>query len=156
MFTVKKKLRPCCLAHFLGKDYPKACKYFHGHNEEFEVEVGGTEVDQYGMLVDFSTLKQVCDQWLQDNWDHTTLISTFQQSQGEALKALGHRYAVFPLQDQNTTSENMAKYLSQLFFENLYQYNSSIKYVKVYVYETPDSVATYTYTIDDFTRTAAN
>lgn len=58
-------------AHFL-KDYNGKCENLHGHNYKVYAHVRGTELDEGGMLMDFSmlkkTLREVCGAI-----DHTNL-----------------------------------------------------------------------------------
>lgn len=58
-------------AHFL-RDYHGKCENLHGHNYKVYAHVRGTELDEGGMLVDFSILKaalrKVCGEL-----DHTNL-----------------------------------------------------------------------------------
>ncbi|MGN0728709.1 6-carboxytetrahydropterin synthase QueD [Treponema sp.] len=67
-------------AHFL-KDYNGKCENLHGHNYKVFAHVRGTELDEGGMLMDFSrlkkTLREVCSEI-----DHTNLndIKAFQQN----------------------------------------------------------------------------
>ncbi|MBP3365855.1 MAG: 6-carboxytetrahydropterin synthase QueD [Treponema sp.] len=69
-----------CAAHFL-QDYHGKCENLHGHNYKVYAHVRGTVLDEGGMLLDFSELKQalrsVCAEI-----DHTNLndISFFCQN----------------------------------------------------------------------------
>jgi 6-pyruvoyltetrahydropterin/6-carboxytetrahydropterin synthase len=60
-----------CAAHFL-KDYHGKCENLHGHNYKVYAHVRGSDLDDGGMLLDFSELKKslrrVCDAL-----DHTNL-----------------------------------------------------------------------------------
>lgn len=143
MFIIKKNLKPTCTSHYLGKDYPKACKNLHGHNYNYSIEVGGDELNQYNMLIDFSDIKKHCDEWLQNNWDHVTIFSSFQVEAQEFWNKMGWRWVEFPVKDVNTTAENMSKFLAKKFYFELKQLYSNVKYVSVSVWETEDSVAVY-------------
>lgn len=67
-------------AHFL-KDYNGKCENLHGHNYKVYAHVRGTELDEGGMLLDFSklkkTLRKICSAI-----DHTNLndIEFFNQN----------------------------------------------------------------------------
>lgn len=144
MFVLKKKLKPTCTAHYLGKDFPRACKNIHGHNYNYIIEVGIEELNEYDMGIDFSHIKEVCDNWLQEHWDHTTIFSTFQQKAMSFWEEMGWKYEVFPMDDVNTTAENMSYYLAHLFLDELSKLNPSVKYVTMHVWETEGSEAQYT------------
>lgn len=58
-------------AHRL-REYDGACENLHGHNWRVEVNVGGEELDNLGMLIDFRELKRILDEVL-DEFDHKYL-----------------------------------------------------------------------------------
>lgn len=151
MYILKKKLRPTCTAHYLGKDYPRACKNLHGHNYNYEIEVGIDDLNKYDMGIDFSQIKTICDDYLQRNYDHKTLFSDFQEKAMGFWQEMGWEYTVLPRQDANTTAENMAYCLAYEFAHQLLLVCPSIRYVTVTVQETEGSKASYTYrrTIDE-------
>lgn len=145
MYVLKKKLKPTCTAHYLGKDFPRACKNMHGHNYNYVIEVGAEELNEYDMVIDFSHIKDICDNWLQENWDHTTIFSDFQTKAIHFWEDMGWKYYVFLYSGDNTTAENMAKYLATMFYEMLNEkYNNKIKYVTMHVWETEGSEAQFT------------
>ena len=145
MYVLKKKLKPTCTAHYLGKGFPRACKNMHGHNYNYIIEVGFETLNRYDMGIDFSHIKNECDNWLQAHWDHATVFSTFQKEAMEFWDKMGWHYEVFPIDDANTTAENMSKYLAELFYNQLKESNNSLKYVTMHVWETEGSEAQYTY-----------
>ena len=143
MYVLKKRLKDANIAHFLGKEFPRACKFPHGHSYHFEIEVGATKLDQYDMIIDFSIIKEVCDNFIQDNWDHATVFSSFQTEQQEYWKSNGWRFAVFPIENRNTTAESMSEFLATKFAKELVAINDSIKYVTMRVWETDTSCAEF-------------
>lgn len=58
-------------AHFL-KDYNGKCENLHGHNYKVFAHVRGTELNEGGMLLDFSLLKKVLKSVCKE-LDHTNL-----------------------------------------------------------------------------------
>ena len=102
------------------------------------------ELNEYDMGIDFSHIKEVCDNWLQEHWDHTTIFSTFQYKAMTFWEEMGWKYEVFPMDDVNTTAENMSYYLAHLFLDELSKLNPSVKYVTMHVWETEGSEAQYT------------
>lgn len=143
MYTIKKRISTSCTSHYLGKEYPKRCKNIHGHNYFYDIEIGGTKLDQYDMLVDFGEIKKHCDDWIQEHWDHTTIFSSFQEDAMEFWNKMNWKWEQFPIKDVNITAERMSEFLAKKFYKELKEINSSIKYVSVSVWETEDSVATY-------------
>lgn len=143
MYILRKELRATCTGHCLGKGYPKACKNEHGHNYDYVIEIGGKTLNQYDMLVDFSDIKNCCDNWLQKNWDHTTIFSDFQTEAKEFWKKMGWTYFEFPVINSNTTAEQMSRFLANLFYKELKELYPNIDYVQVEVSETKGSTAIY-------------
>jgi 6-pyruvoyl-tetrahydropterin synthase len=142
MFVVKKRLQNAAIAHRLGKGYPNKCLNIHGHEYFFDVEVGTNNLDQYDMAIDFGDIKTICDKWIQSNWDHAVVVSEFDTSFREFLEKENMRHFVFP-NNQNSTAENMSKFLAELFFNQLSE-EYDIKYLTMSVWETPTSEAKYT------------
>ncbi|MBF0275104.1 MAG: 6-carboxytetrahydropterin synthase, partial [Nitrospinae bacterium] len=59
MFKVKINSK-FCSAHSL-KGYDGVCKNIHGHNWTIEAEVKGKQLDNIGILIDFTTLQEIVD-----------------------------------------------------------------------------------------------
>lgn len=111
-------------AHNL-RAYKGKCENLHGHNWLVEVFIAGEVLDDTGMLIDFTIVKQELN---------------------KILKRLDHKYLndIEPFDKINPTSENIAKYV----FEEMSKWVSkkyNPNYIsKVSVYETEKSKATYT------------
>ena len=118
-------------AHFL-RDYNGKCENLHGHNYKVYAHVKGPELNEGGMLLDFSKLKaalrQVCKEL-----DHTNL----------------NDLAVF---DQNPSAERIAMYIYNGIIEILKKEGLDLSYQKdkktpalyaVDVFETETSRARY-------------
>ena len=88
MFTVKKRVKVSA-AHSLNLSYESPCKNIHGHNWAIEVYCRSEELNDDGMVVDFSVIKGL----ITGVMDHKNLN-----------KALWF----------NPTAENIAKYLCEL------------------------------------------
>ena len=118
-------------AHFL-KDYNGKCENLHGHNYKVYAHVRGPKLNEGGMLLDFSKLKealrQVCKQL-----DHTNL----------------NDLAVF---EQNPSAERIAMYIYNAVVELLKKEGIDVSYAEgkqepvlfcVDVFETETSRARY-------------
>lgn len=143
MYIIKKRISTACTSHYLGKGYPNICRNGHGHNYKFDIEIAGDKLNQYDMLVDFGDIKRYCDKWIQENWDHSFILSSFQTEPRELFNKLGWHWTEFPIKDVNVTAERMSEFLARKFYIQFKELNPSIKYVSVSVWETDDSVATY-------------
>lgn len=140
MFKVTKRLKDANIAHRL-LSYNGPCENIHGHTYHFEIDISSNKLDKLGMVIDFSTLKKICDNWIQANWDHSILIA----DQDIELKNLifglstGNKYFIMPT---NTTAEYMANYLFSIFSKEFEKFED-IKLREVRVWETETSVASY-------------
>ena len=94
-------------AHFL-KDYNGKCENLHGHNYKVFAHVKGTELNEGGMLLDFTKLKSalrlVCK-----NLDHTNLND-------------------FDYFEQNPSAERIAKYIYEQIIQLLLKEGIDISY----------------------------
>ena len=54
------------------------CKNIHGHNLKIEVEVSCEELNENGMVIDFSDLKAMTNEII-DEWDHALFINFMDQ-----------------------------------------------------------------------------
>ena len=84
------------------------CALLHGHGYVITFTVQADELDDVGRVLDFAFIKSTLCQWLEDNWDHRTLlyekdpwVEVF-----ESNNVIG--VVVVPF---NPTAENMASYL---------------------------------------------
>ncbi len=149
MYRVTKRLRSSATAHRLRNGYNGKCQNLHGHNYFFEVELSNTILDKVGMVLDFGEIKSMFDEWIQNNWDHATIVSIEDKSLYNFLKSENQR--MFVLDDYllsdgetNSTAEWMSKYLFNKFNEILN--DNSLDYISlesVKVWETEDAYAEY-------------
>ncbi len=103
------------MAHRLTHGYEGRCASLHGHEYEVEVTVAG-EVDGMGLAVDFADIKRVCQGWIKEHLDHTTIVSSEDSSLLAVLKAEAQRYYEVPF---NTTAENLAGHLREVLQKEL-------------------------------------
>ncbi len=108
-------------AHRL-RGYQGPCERLHGHNYRVQVTVGGSQLDEQGMLIDFAELKAICDQVI-DGLDHQYLND------------------LEPFRDSNPSSENLARYIYEQVAARLGGRPVAVKWVKVW--ESATSVVTY-------------
>ena len=131
MFKLNKELRGLSIAHRL-KNYNGKCANLHGHWYRVEIAVELEEQDKAGLSLDFNYFK-VIDNWLQDNWDHITLVY---KEDAELLNFLKQENSKYYILEENTTVENMCKELRKIIDEN--KWLEGLNY-KVRIWETPTS-----------------
>jgi 6-pyruvoyltetrahydropterin/6-carboxytetrahydropterin synthase len=107
-------------AHSL-RNFKGRCEALHGHNWRVEVVVGGSQLDQAGLLMDFGELKKLMNQ---------------------ALDLLDHRHLneVPPFDVLNPSSEYISRHLYQEIAKGL---PTHVKMLRVSAWESDDSRATY-------------
>jgi len=117
-------------AHRLG-NYNGKCANIHGHTWQIEVNVGGEQLDEIGMLIDFSQLKKMLRKVL-EQFDHCYIneaVEAFRTTEGK--KGL------------NPTAENLAQYIYHCLTEELQQVGKPVEVLAVKVWESPEACATY-------------
>lgn len=142
MYSVKKRLDQFSAAHRLVNGYQGKCKDLHGHDYVAEVELVCNELDKTGFVIDFVEIKRICNDWLQKNWDHVTLLSEADQALLQFLKHENQRYWLLP-DNQNTTVENLTRYLFQQFKKELAQFAPRVRLKAVTMWESSMACATY-------------
>ncbi|WP_088227881.1 6-carboxytetrahydropterin synthase QueD [Desulfosporosinus sp. FKB] len=110
-------------AHFI-RNYNGKCSNLHGHRWNVVVCIEGRQLDNLGMLVDFSEVKQAIRKTL-DLLDHSLLND---------LPAFGP-------EGVNPTAELIAQFLFCEFKQNLVLGENHLVWVKVF--EAPDAWAIY-------------
>lgn len=85
MYYVKKRLE-ISAAHRLQLPYRSKCTSLHGHNWVITVECKSKELNESGMVVDFTKIKEL----IKDTLDHAVLNEVF---------------------DFNPTAENIARWI---------------------------------------------
>lgn len=87
------------------------CKHLHGHNYRIHFVVGSPELDDIGRVIDFSVIKSKLCMWLEENWDHKTLLFTMDEWAPGLKLVMPDSIIIVPF---NPTAENIAKYLVQV------------------------------------------
>ncbi len=108
-----------CSAHYL-KGYEGKCKNLHGHSWKIEATIMAEELDNIGMVVDFTILKGKLKEIL-EKLDHDCL------NELDAFK------------ESNPTSENLAKYIFDQFSKSCHP----LKVKNVRVWESDQAGVTY-------------
>jgi 6-pyruvoyltetrahydropterin/6-carboxytetrahydropterin synthase len=132
MYSVTKRI-DFCYGHRL-LDYDGICKHPHGHNAVAEIEVRTDALDPRNMVVDFSDIKRIVKGWIDRELDHK-MILRHDDPLVKPLQSLGEPIFII---DSNPTVERIAR----LIFE--VSRDQGLSVVRVTVWETPTSWATYT------------
>lgn len=103
------KMHEWDMGHRLGDGYTSKCKHLHGHRYKLEITLACQQLDLYGMVQDFGTIKQLLGGWIDENIDHACIVSTRDASLFKFLKAGKQRYYSVEF---NTTVENLVVWLA--------------------------------------------
>lgn len=126
-------------AHFL-KDYDGKCQNLHGHSWLVKITLYQsylqTNKQNRGMVLDFTTAKQILKSYTQDKFDHSFIFETgsISSMMKDEMNKMNWKLNEVPFRP---TAENFAKYFYKVFEDQNYQ----VEYVEVY--ETLTNKATY-------------
>ena len=121
MYTLRVEI-DFAAAHFLSTYHGK-CEKLHGHNYKARLWVKGQELDNGGMLMDFSVLKKTLKQAVKE-LDHSCL----------------NDMVVF---DNNPSAERIARFIYENTCKLFKEMGVNITPWRVDVFETPSSMASY-------------
>jgi 6-pyruvoyltetrahydropterin/6-carboxytetrahydropterin synthase len=116
-------------------EHESKCKNLHGHRYVIEASFSADGLDSLGRVVDFGVIKERLGEWVDKNWDHTTILFDKDKALGKAINEITEQ-TVFYL-PVNPTAENMAKYLLEKICPELF-HDLNIRCVSVSMYETPN------------------
>ena len=131
MYRVSKSVA-FCYGHRLLNHKGK-CRHLHGHNARAVITLENEVLDDLGMVVDFSRVKQLVWEWLDTEIDHTLLLHK-DDPVLPVLQAAGERVRVTK---ENPTAENIAR----MIFD--YVADRGFPVVDVTLWETETSFASY-------------
>lgn len=85
------------------------CRHLHGHNYRVHFTIASADMlDGIGRVMDFSVIKDLLCEWLEQTWDHKFLIWSMDDDVDLLADHFPDDVVVVPF---NPTAENMAKYL---------------------------------------------
>lgn len=131
MFRVTREI-DFCYGHRL-LNYSGKCRHLHGHNGRAVIVLEGEQLDERGMLVDFTDIKSSLRQWIEDELDHRMILCR----DDPALPFLQQLQEPLHIIDRNPTAENIAR----LIFDRAHDQGFPV--VEVTLWETVRSCATY-------------
>lgn len=137
LLSVTKRFR-WAMAHRLGNGYAGACKNLHGHDYVAEATFAANELNDYGMVIDFGVIKNICELWIKQNLDHAVLVQAKDLQLQNYLRETGQK---FHLIGQTPTVENMIGHIAREFDQlvPLALKERGVRLTHLRIYETPDS-----------------
>lgn len=116
------------------------CRFLHGHNYRIHFEIASEYLDAIGRVLDFSVIKILLCEWLEENFDHKFLIWEQDDMLPQLQAITADSLVVVPF---NPTAENIAKYMVEIIGPQQLK-NSGAKLIRCRVEETAKCSATYT------------
>jgi 6-pyruvoyltetrahydropterin/6-carboxytetrahydropterin synthase len=146
MYQIKTKLMEISASHRLIKNYQGKCRNLHGHNYVIFLTFGCNTLDENDFVLDFSVVKQHCNAWLDDHWDHAIIISSDDQPLLDFAIEQKQKHYVIP-EGKNTTVEVLCQHLyEQLSHQVMSRLNSTqqiVDILNVEIWETSTAQAHY-------------
>lgn len=117
------------------------CGTLHGHRYVALVTFTADELDFCGRVVDFGVVKEKLGGWIDENWDHTTLVGRddvhlYKFCVDDVVKGKRRPFIIHG----EPTAENIAARLLAVAQE-LLEKDHGIKVVSVEIFETPNCSA---------------
>ena len=119
-------------------EHESKCKYLHGHRYVIEATFTSQGLDNLGRVIDFGTIRELLGQWIDTNWDHTTILCEADKKLGETIAAQTGQPVFY--MEKNPTAENMAQYLLETICPTLFA-DKNAKCTRIRLYETPNCYA---------------
>ena len=129
-------------------NHKSKCRHMHGHRYRWEAELEGDVVtlggvSEEGMLMDFSDVSAILNEYIHDVVDHAFIVYKGDKDALTALSHMGdeHRTLIVPF---IPTAENLAKWaFEQVESRISSSYGNSLKLHAFHVRETPKSWASW-------------
>jgi 6-pyruvoyltetrahydropterin/6-carboxytetrahydropterin synthase len=131
MFTITKEIY-FCYGHRLMNHKGK-CKNLHGHSVKASISIKQNNLDEQGMVCDFSDLKDIAETYIDQHLDHNFLLHK-DDPIIPLLKAQNERFMTI---DDHPTAE----ILSKMIFQHLKQQGLNVD--QVTLWETASANASY-------------
>ena len=131
MFTITKTITFCYGHRIINHD--GKCRHLHGHSATAEFELTAENLNDLGMVRDFSFVKKVMEEWIAENLGHKMILS----KEDPFISILQEKNEPIFILDNNPTAENLSLLLYNVAKEQ------SLPVSKVTVWESPSSLATY-------------
>ena len=131
MFRVSREIDFCYGHRLLG--YQGRCRHLHGHNGRALITIQASDLDERGMVLDFSEIKRTVSRWIDQHLDHRMLL----HRDDPLVPLLEEAGEPMFLMSVNPTAENIARVIYQVAADH------GLSVVEVRLWETPRCFATY-------------
>lgn len=121
-----------CYGHRL-LNYAGKCRFLHGHNGKAVIVMAGEQLDQRGMVVDFTDIKRSIATWIDATLDHRMIL----HERDPVVNYLREQQEPILTSPENPTAEALARMIFR------YARDQGFPVAEVSLWETPKSFATY-------------
>jgi len=142
MYKIQIQLDSFSAAHRQSHHYSGLCKNLHGHNYKIRITLRAEQLDEFGFVMDFCQVKELCNSWIEKNWDHGVILNEDDISLLEFLKQEQQKYFLLPKNTQ-PSCENLTKYAFEQFVKIIANNNQQVEVIQVEIWETNDFKAIY-------------
>lgn len=116
-------------------NHESKCKMLHGHRYALEASFQANHLDNLGRVIDFGKVREVLGAWIDEQFDHNTILSKEDKELGEKISSTTNQQIYY--MDSNPTAENIAQHLLKDICPKLFD-DLGVKCVEIKLYETPN------------------
>ena len=116
-------------------NHESKCRMLHGHRYVVEASFCAKKLDDVGRVIDFGVIREVLGSWIDEHFDHNTILSIADKKLGEEISK-NTQQKIYYLPD-NPTAENIAKHLLEEICPKIFS-NFEAECVAIKLYETPN------------------
>lgn len=121
-------------------NHESKCRTLHGHRFKFEITAVADKLDSVGRIIDFGVLKSTVGAWIDEQWDHNTILFKEDEYLINALIKTPNQMKFPFVASWNPTAENIADFLLRDVCPKVLR-NTGVKVISVRVWETPNGIA---------------
>jgi 6-pyruvoyltetrahydropterin/6-carboxytetrahydropterin synthase len=107
----------------------------HGHRYVLEASFAAKELDKLGRVIDFAEIRKLLGYWIDEHFDHNTILSIKDKKLGEKIAAETGQKIFYMA--ENPTAENIANFLFKEICPKIFA-KKNVKCVALKLYETPN------------------
>jgi 6-pyruvoyltetrahydropterin/6-carboxytetrahydropterin synthase len=116
-------------------NHESKCRMLHGHRYVVEASFCAKKLDDVGRVIDFGVIREVLGSWIDEHFDHNTILSIADKKLGEEIsKSTQQKIYYLP---NNPTAENIAKHLLEEICPKIFS-DFDVECVAIKLYETPN------------------
>jgi 6-pyruvoyltetrahydropterin/6-carboxytetrahydropterin synthase len=116
-------------------NHESKCRMLHGHRYVVEASFCAKKLDDVGRVIDFGVIREVLGSWIDEHFDHNTILSIADKKLGEEITKNTQQKIYYLL--NNPTAENIAKHLLEEICPKIFSdFDAECEAIKLY--ETPN------------------